>query len=290
MNRTANRDIQKMFIRNSNLLFKGLTGRSDPNIALCQNTTALAPQPVFAGYSLVGVYPCAVWKPAASALSAPSLTTSGHILEDTIVANCSCSGYLQSSQTIVATHPHPPTHPPPSQPPPPPGPIRAGRLASSVRSAPYPPVQLYNAPNSGLVEHCRCRAGAEELVVAAATAANATVAAEPATVSTATPPMLFVPFAFQTNYGSHHLTASPGATSLNLSNGNSISPSAPMASVAKGFEVGIFGPRSHIWQHLIRRQRSYNANEIKINFPMADSTELRSFLPSHTHSPLDAPA
>lgn len=188
---------------------------------------------MLAGYSLVGVYPCAVWKPAAAAPPAvPSLAaavcTPGHrqLLEDALVANCSCGGYLHASPTLVAGgHPLAASLPQP-QLAPPPGPIRAGsRLASSVRTVPYPPVQLYSAaPNPTVVEPCRCRAGAEELVVAAA---------EPATVGANSPPMLFVPFALQTNYGSHHVSASPGTTSLSLPNGNSVSPSAPMASVAK---------------------------------------------------------
>lgn len=145
------------------------------------------------------MYPCAVWKPAAS--------TSADDCVPVAAPACSCN-YVHSSPTLAAA-------------PPPPGPIRATRLASTVRTAPYPPVQLYNA-NSGIIETCRCRTAADELVAAAEPSAN-----------TSTPPMLFVPFALQANYGAHHLTAAPGSTSLNLPNGNSVSPSAVMASAVK---------------------------------------------------------
>ncbi|KAL6972389.1 hypothetical protein U1Q18_047639 [Sarracenia purpurea var. burkii] len=98
-----------------------------------KNLSALAPQPVVTGYSLVGVYPCAVWKP------------SPHN-SDEIVANCFCNNH---------------------------GPIRSNRLASTVRTTPYPPVQLYNS-NSSIIETCRCRTVTEDLVSSAESAVNNT--------------------------------------------------------------------------------------------------------------------
>lgn len=105
--------------------------------------------PVLVGYSLVGVYPCAVWKPR----------------------DASSTGPIRSS----------------------------GRLASSVRAAPYPqPVYP---------EACRC---VQEPCHEAAPVVNGTNASGT--------PMLFVPFSVPTNYSSH-LTPAPAPGS------NSISPS-----------------------------------------------------------------
>ncbi|KAI5740293.1 hypothetical protein M8J76_002459 [Diaphorina citri] len=112
--------------------------------------------PVLVGYSLVGVYPCAVWKPREASSTGPIRTTSG-------------------------------------------------RLASSVRAAPYP------QPVYPGVEACRCARGPED-----------TPCHESAPVvngnNASGTPMLFVPFSVPSNYTSH-LTPAPAPGS------NSISPS-----------------------------------------------------------------
>lgn len=111
------------------------------------------------GYSLVGVYPCAVWKPQ----------------------SCPCAGTDAG------------------------GAIRS-RLASTVRSAPYPqPASLYQA------EPCRCRAPEE-------TTCEAAQAPAPAS----TTPMLFVPFSVP-SYGPH----------LALASNNSVSPSGGTTPIIK---------------------------------------------------------
>lgn len=108
--------------------------------------------PVLVGYSLVGVYPCAVWKPRDASSAGPVRTSSG-------------------------------------------------RLASSVRTAPYP------QPVYPGVEACRCARGPEEEPVPLVNGSNASGT-----------PMLFVPYSVPSNYSSH-LTPAPGPGS------NSISPS-----------------------------------------------------------------
>lgn len=167
-----------------------------------RNLSALAPQPVVTGYSLVGVYPCAVWKP------------SPHN-SDEIVANCFCNNH---------------------------GPIRSNRLASTVRTTPYPPVQLYNS-NSSIIETCRCRTVTEDLVSSAESAVN-----------TPTSPMLFVPFTLQTNFGAHHLAPGSGNAPLNITTANNVCSSAVTVQPTKVIFIWIS-------QYSVVHSRKTNNNE-----------------------------
>ncbi|KAL1460911.1 hypothetical protein WDU94_012847 [Cyamophila willieti] len=124
--------------------------------------------PVLVGYSLVGVYPCAVWKPRDASSTGPIRTTSG-------------------------------------------------RLASSVRAAPYPQ-PVYPGPG---VEACRCVRGPED------TSCHETAPIVNGSNASGTP-MLFVPFSVPSNYSSH-LTPAPAPGS------NSISPSGGTTPISAKF-------------------------------------------------------
>lgn len=159
-----------------------------PSVAIT-SPVALAPSPVLVGYSLVGVYPCAVWKPRRlhGAQRNPS---------------CVCTA---SASTSPST--------------------RGLRVASTVRAVPYPlPAQLYQFPPAASVavpaavvprvasassnplpatlqqpqtpqqqEQCRCRGGSDEDGGCGDTAVPPTTTPNTTAISLNTP-MLFVPF------------------------------------------------------------------------------------------------
>lgn len=207
---------------------------------------------MFAGYSLVGVYPCAVWKPSADGSYVPQEVLPPPTATTTLPQNCAACSlppgcHQHETATLVAGSQSPIVG----------GPVRVPRLASSYRRLPYPQVQFYSSPTIGgagttgaitaaaaavgnptvsssvsFLDQCRCR-NIDGFLQNPVAASSSTAAA----TSSSAAPMLFLPLPLQSTYGGSPLT---GATTANgqtpLTNGTVPSPSngysTPMMKVS----------------------------------------------------------
>nr|CAD7441317.1 unnamed protein product [Timema bartmani] len=192
---------------------------------------ALAPSPVLVGYSLVGVYPCAVWKPRRVALRTPCSCSSTTPAASTPSSGAAGSRGLRVASTVRAVpypqqlyqfHATPATaaRPPPPQSTnsaplsvnnnPPPG---AGQIPSHHHQH-HPTTQIPT-----VVEQCRCRGGGGDEDGGCGDAV-----VPPPTNSAATPialnstPMLFVPFSVP-NFAAPPLAGSLGTNNSSPSGG-----------------------------------------------------------------------